>query len=235
MALSIACGLEHRREQQCRDQGVASEVGVEAPGAGEELVLVAQKGQRIASARVVTGALRQQGCQRHQRRLAGERLDSAVAAARHARRQEALARTHAHRLAPRSISLNPAAPSRRSRSHEITVAGDAGFHHHFSWRLALQLVVAQHAHRRQHGGTRPQFGASAATSNSMPCSGRRSSSSTRDWLGWRNQRPGNGLRWSFRTTGPRHCCRREMPRECAARCPSAAAGARRPGPLAGSC
>ena len=43
-----------------RDQGVASEVGIEAPGAGEELVLIGQKGERVAGTRVVTGALRQQ-------------------------------------------------------------------------------------------------------------------------------------------------------------------------------
>ena len=56
MALSMRLRLEHRREQQGRDQRVAAEVGIEAPGAGEKLVLVAQECQRIAGARIIARA-----------------------------------------------------------------------------------------------------------------------------------------------------------------------------------
>ena len=111
-------------------------------------------------------------------------------------------RTHAHPLAHRSMSRNPAAPSSRSRSHEITSGGDAGFHHHFIWRHALQFVVTQHAHRREHRGTRPQFSASAAISNSMPRRWPALFVERRDWLGWRDQCPGNRFALVFSNHRP---------------------------------
>ena len=52
--------LEHGRQQQGRDQRVAAEVGIEAPRAGEKFFLVAQESQRVAGARVVAGARRDQ-------------------------------------------------------------------------------------------------------------------------------------------------------------------------------
>ena len=93
--------FEHRREQQCRDQRVASEVRVEAPGAGEKLVPVSSgtRARREHACRRRRAA-RQQRRQRHERRLSGERLDPQTQ--RRARRgDESLARTRACRLAVR--------------------------------------------------------------------------------------------------------------------------------------
>ncbi|EGY01087.1 hypothetical protein AZA_88982 [Nitrospirillum viridazoti Y2] len=141
--------LQGRHQQHHRHQRVAPKIGVEAPGPGQQLFLIAEEGQGIAAGRLRGGAGVQQmiAGQRGQRRLPGQRRDAqaygAIGASLQARRRQ-LAAGDRHRQAIAGLAVQAVAgPVQR-----IVRAG--GPHLHLGGQGAQGFIVAQHPGAGQH-------------------------------------------------------------------------------------
>ena len=68
---------QHRHQQANAHQGVAAEIGIEAPGPGEELLAIGEEGQGLPGGKIASGRVVQQVLpgERHERRLAREGRD----------------------------------------------------------------------------------------------------------------------------------------------------------------